>query len=66
LIVVRIAGYADEGVAALFAELKSLVVMLCQADDRRDRGQSSPADHEAAWWQVYERLGEICPGTVKR
>jgi hypothetical protein len=56
--VVRIAGYPDERSAAMFAELKSLVATLCRADSQRDRGQSSPADHESTWWQVYERLGQ--------
>lgn len=58
LSVVRIAGYADERSAARFVELKSLVAALGLADSQRDRGQSSPADHESTWWQVYDRLGQ--------
>jgi hypothetical protein len=38
--------------------LKSLVAALGLADSQRDRGQSSPADHESTWWQVYDRLGQ--------
>jgi hypothetical protein len=40
----------------LFAEVKSLVAALYDADSQRDRGQSSPADHESTWRQVYGRL----------
>jgi hypothetical protein len=58
LSVVRIAGYTDVRSAAMFVELKSLVAALEHADSQRDRGQSSPADHESAWWQVYDRLGQ--------
>jgi hypothetical protein len=58
LSVVRIAGYTDPRSAAMFVELKSLVAELRHADSQRDRGQSSQADHESTWWQVYDRLGE--------
>jgi hypothetical protein len=64
LSVVRIAGYTDVRSAAMFVELKSLVAALCHADSQRDRGQSSPADHESTWWQVYDRLGQNDPGPV--
>lgn len=58
LSVVLVAGYADERSAAMFVELKSLVAALGLADSQRDRGQSSQADHESTWWQVYDRLGQ--------
>ncbi|MGH3644151.1 MAG: DUF6611 family protein [Mycobacterium sp.] len=58
LSVVRIAGYPDPHSATMFTELKSLVATLCQADAQRDRGQSSPVEHEAIWWQVYDRLSQ--------
>jgi hypothetical protein len=58
LSVVCIAGYTDEPSAAMFVEMKSLVAALRHADSQRDRGQSSPADHESTWWQVYDRLGQ--------
>lgn len=58
LSVVRIAGYPDPQSAAMFTELKSLVATLRQADAQRDRGQSCPAEHEAIWWQVYDRLSQ--------
>lgn len=66
LSVVRIAGYTDQRSAAMFTELKSLLAVLCHADAQRDRGESSPTDHEAAWWRVYDRLGQIHPGPVTR
>jgi hypothetical protein len=34
-----------------------LVAVLCAADDLREKGGISPAQHEAVWWQVYDRLG---------
>lgn len=64
LSVVRIAGFTDEGSAAAFARLTSLVAELRRADLERDRGLWSPADHEAAWWRVYDRLGKNHPGSV--
>jgi hypothetical protein len=58
LAVVRIAGYADEHSAARHTELKLLVAALCHADDQREQGHWSAIDHEAAWWQVYDRLDQ--------
>jgi hypothetical protein len=58
LSVVRIAGYPDPQSTTMFTELKSLVATLCQADAQRALGQSSPAEHEAIWWQVYDRLAQ--------
>jgi hypothetical protein len=66
LTVVRISGYADEQTVLVFGEMKSLLAALCQADTRRDRGDSSPAEHEAVWWQAYDRLGQLDPGPVGR
>jgi len=62
LTVVRIAGFTDQRTAASFAELKSLAATLCRADAERAKGDSSPADHEAVWWQVYDRLDPNHPG----
>ena len=66
LSVVHIAGFTDEESAAMFGELKSLVAELCHADAQRDRGLSTPADHEAAWWRVYDRMGQDHPGPATR
>jgi hypothetical protein len=57
LSVVLVAGYSKLGDVATYTELKVLVAVLCAADDLRDRGGISPAQHEAVWWQVYDRLG---------
>jgi hypothetical protein len=64
LSVVQMAGYPDPHSAAVFKELKSLAAALCHADYLRDSGQSSPADHEAAWWRVYDRLDQNLAGPV--
>jgi hypothetical protein len=59
--VVRMAGFADPRGAALYAELCSLTAALDDADTRLRQGVLSPAGHEAAWWQVYDRLGPDAP-----
>jgi hypothetical protein len=62
LCVVRIAGYADPRAEALYAELCSLTAALDDADARLQQGLLPAAGHEAAWWQVYDRLGHDGPG----
>jgi hypothetical protein len=59
--VIRIAGFADPRTAALYAELCSLAAALDDADARLQQGVLSAAGHEAAWWQVYDRLGPDGP-----
>jgi hypothetical protein len=59
---VRIAGYADEHSAVRYAELKLLFAALCFADAQRGQGHWSPTDHEAVWWQVYDRLDQSSTG----
>jgi hypothetical protein len=39
------------------AEWGVLVDLLTTADGKRDAGKIAPAQHEALWWQAYERLG---------
>ena len=62
LSVVRMAGYPDERSAAMLVEMKWLVAALRYADDQRAEGHWSQADHEAACWQVYDRLDQNQPG----
>lgn len=62
--ITRIAGYADQHAAAMFVKLEALVAVLCRADDECDAGQWSRADHEAAWWQVYDQLGPESSGAL--
>jgi hypothetical protein len=67
LSVVLVAGYAKSGAVATYTELKALVAVLCAADELREQGGISPAQHEAVWWQVYDRLGADgrVPGTTR-
>src|ERR1700724_193394 len=41
-----------------FAEWGVLVELLTTADGKLNVGTIAPAQHEALWWQGYERLGE--------
>lgn len=54
--VVLISGYANPLAAAAYTEMKEVAIILCAADTLRDEGSISPAQHEALWWQAYERL----------
>jgi hypothetical protein len=47
----------DRRPAAGYTELETLVAILCDADALRGQGRLSAVDHEAACWQVYDRLG---------
>ena len=40
-----------------FAEWGVLVDLLTTADGKLTAGTIAPAQHEAWWWQAYERLG---------
>ncbi|MCU1696429.1 MAG: hypothetical protein JWR34_2492 [Mycobacterium sp.] len=55
--VVLISGYPDPVAAAAYTELKAVAIILCAADTLRDEGDITPAQHEALWWQAYDRLG---------
>ena len=55
--VVVIDGNPDPHSASLHAEWVQLAGMLIDADERLGRGTASPVEHEAVWWQAYERLG---------
>jgi hypothetical protein len=56
LSVTRVAGLPDPQGAATYAEMNTLVTALRSADHLRDAAGLSTAEHEAVWWQVYERL----------
>jgi hypothetical protein len=56
LSVVLISGYSNPVAAAAYTELKAVAIILCAADTMRDAGDITPAQHEALWWQAYERL----------
>jgi hypothetical protein len=61
-----IAGYTDRRSAAIYAEIKAVVNMLTKADAMRTRGRISAIDYEAAWWQVYDRLGPGHPERIEK
>jgi hypothetical protein len=54
--VTRVAGLPDPQGAATYAEMNTLVIALRSADDLWKAGGLSTAEHEAVWWQVYDRL----------
>jgi hypothetical protein len=54
--VVLIAGHVDAYSAARYAEWHQLVGILTQADDLVIEGKASIVEHEAMWWQAYDRL----------
>lgn len=57
-------GHPDARSAAMYAELLTLVNILCDADAKRDRAEFSAVDHEAACWRVYDRLAPHHPRSV--
>jgi hypothetical protein len=58
-------GRTDRRSAAGYAELETLVDTLRDADAERSEGRLSAVDHEAACWQVYDRLGPDHPRPVE-
>ena len=54
---VLLAGDLGPHEAESFAEWGVLVDLLTTADDKLIAGTIAPAQHEALWWQAYERLG---------
>jgi hypothetical protein len=41
-----------------YTEWRTLAQMLTRADNMLASGAISPVDHEAVWWQAYDRLEE--------
>jgi hypothetical protein len=58
LCVLRIAGYADPRAAASYAQLCSLAAALDDIDARLHQGALTAVEHEAAWWHLYDQLGD--------
>jgi hypothetical protein len=48
--------YPDPRSAARRDKLGKLALTLTDADERLERGQISPVDHELTWWQVYDEI----------
>jgi len=47
-------------------ELLAMAMTLTAADERVDEERMSPLDHEALWWQVYEKLAPAAAVTSAR
>jgi hypothetical protein len=62
--VLVIDGHTDPESTAKYAELETLVTILRDADASRGLGRTSVVDHEAACWEVYDRLGPDRPRSV--
>ena len=62
--VLVIDGHTDPRSAAQYAEMETLVNILRRADALRSLGRTSAVDHEAACWEVYDRLGPDHPRSV--
>ena len=54
--VILLAGDADSSDRRRYTEWETLVDMLTRADCLRETGEISPVEHEAIWWEVYDRL----------
>jgi len=54
--VILLAGDADSSDRRRYTEWETLVDMLTRADCFRETGEISPVEHEAIWWEVYDRL----------
>lgn len=54
--VVLMPGAADAQQRRRHAEWETLVDMLVRADHMLRTGAISPVEHEAIWWQAYDRL----------
>ena len=54
--VILLAGDADSSDRRRYTGWETLVDMLTRADCLRETGEISPVEHEAIWWEVYDRL----------
>ena len=55
--IILIPGTADEDERRKFSEWQSLVNQLTRADHMLATGSISLVEHEAIWWETYDRLG---------
>lgn len=56
LSVVLVEGYSDQRSEAMYGKWEAVVEMLTTADELREQGEMSPVEHEAMWWEAYNRL----------
>jgi hypothetical protein len=54
--VVRMPGFTELATMHSRDELLAMATILTTADERLDQELMSPLDHEALWWQVYDKL----------
>lgn len=54
--VVTMAGHTDAATVTARGKLLAMAETLTDADDHLDRGRITPSQHEALWWDVYDRL----------
>jgi hypothetical protein len=54
--VVTMAGHPDVATVTARGKLLAMADTLTDADDDLDGGAISPSQHEAIWWDVYDRL----------
>lgn len=50
------AGHHDPASTATRDRLASLASLLVEADERLERRELSPAEHELMWWRVYDQM----------
>ena len=56
--VILMPGTADAHERRRYAEWQTLVQMLIRADHMLTTGAISAVEHEATWWEAYDRLEE--------
>ena len=54
--VVTMPGFTEVATMHSRDEILAMAVTLTTADERLDQERMSPLDHEALWWQVYDKL----------
>ena len=54
--VILMSGAVDAQQRRRYTEWETVVDMLIRADQRLRTGAISPVEHEAIWWQAYDRL----------
>lgn len=66
LVATTMAGYDDPDSHAGRDTLLGLAGALIEADERLDRGELSPVDHELIWWQIYDQVQAAHPVPSRR
>ncbi len=64
--VVTMPGLTDVATMHSREELLAMAMTLSAADERVEEERMSPLDHEALWWQVYEKIDPAAAVTSVR